>query len=90
MGLLDLPGSHLEQIFLGLLMLLEGMFEGFHVVVDFLCKFIQIIQLRLLGFHESMSMMRYQGQLLFDLEYPIQDRVLAIDDLSFLHLRYSL
>ena len=59
-------------------------------MVDFLCKFIQIIQLRLLGFHESMSMMRYQSQLLFNLENPIQDRVLAIHDLSFLHLRYHL
>jgi hypothetical protein len=37
-----------------------------------------------------MSMMRYQGQLLLNLEYPIQDRVLAIQNLSFLHLRYRL
>ena len=40
MGLLDLPGSHLEKIFLGLLMLLEGMLKGFHVVVDFLRELI--------------------------------------------------
>ena len=40
LGLLDLSDSHLEQIFLGLLMLLEGMFEGFHVVVDLLSKLI--------------------------------------------------
>ena len=57
-GLLDLPGSNLEQIFLGLLMRLEGMFEGFHVVVDFLCELIQVALLRLLGFHQPMSMMR--------------------------------
>ena len=58
LGLLNLPDSHLEQIFLGLLMLLEGIFEGFHVVVDFLCELIQVVQLRLLGFHQSMGMMR--------------------------------
>jgi hypothetical protein len=40
MSLKDLTGIHLEEIFLGLLILLEGMFEGFHVVVDFLSKFI--------------------------------------------------
>ena len=40
MGLLDLPGSHLEQILLWLLMLLEGIFEGFHVMVDLLSKLI--------------------------------------------------
>jgi hypothetical protein len=38
--LLDLPDSHLEKILLWLLMLLEGIFESFHVMVDFLCKFI--------------------------------------------------
>jgi hypothetical protein len=85
MSLLDLPGSHLKKILLGLLMLLEGMFKGFHVVVDFLCELIQIAQLRLLGFHEPMSMMRNQGQLLLNLEYPIHDWVLAVHDLSFLH-----
>jgi hypothetical protein len=90
MGLLNLPGSHLEEIFLGLLMLLEGMFEGFHVVVYFLLELIQIAQLRPLGFHKSMSVMRNQGQLLLDLEYPIHDWVLAIHDHSFLHMRYRL
>jgi hypothetical protein len=45
MRLLDLPDSSLEEIFLGLLMLLEGMFEGFHVVVCFLIEFIQVVQL---------------------------------------------
>jgi hypothetical protein len=40
MGLLDLPCSHLEQILLWLLMLLEGIFEGFHVMVDLLSKLI--------------------------------------------------
>jgi len=73
LALLDLPDSHLEQIFLGLLMLLEGMFEGFHVVVNFLCEFIQVFQLRLLGFHQPMSIMRNQGQLLFNLENPVHD-----------------
>jgi hypothetical protein len=87
---LDLPDSHLEKILLWLLMLLEGIFESFHVMVHFLREFIKLIQLRLLGFHQYMSMMSYQGQLLFDLEYPIQNRFLAILDLSFLHLRYRL
>jgi hypothetical protein len=90
MSFLDLPDSNLEEIFLWLLMLLEGMFESFHVVADFLCEFIKVIQLRSLGFHQSMSVMRYQGQLLFDLEYPIHDRVLAIHDLFFLYMRYRL
>jgi hypothetical protein len=85
MGLLYLPGSHLEQIFLGLLMLLEGIFEGFHIVVDFLCELIQVVLLQLLGFHQPMSMMRNQGQLLFDLEYTIHNWVLAIHDLSFFY-----
>jgi hypothetical protein len=90
MSFLDLPDSHLKEILLWLLMLLEGIFESFHVVVDFLREFIKVIQLRSLGFHQSMSMMRYKGQLLFNLEYPIQDRVLAIHELSFLHKRDSL
>jgi hypothetical protein len=34
MSFLDLPYSHLEQIFLWLLMLLEGMFKSLHDVVD--------------------------------------------------------
>ena len=63
MGLLNLPGSHYEKIFLGLLMLLEGIFEGFHIVVDFLCELIQVAQLRPLGFHQPMSVIRNQGQL---------------------------
>jgi hypothetical protein len=42
MSLLDLSDSPLEQIFLGLLMLLEGMFEGFHILVDFLGEVIQV------------------------------------------------
>jgi len=66
MGLLNLPGNPLEKIFLGLLMVFEGIFKGFHVVVDFLGKFIQVSQLRLLGFHQPMSLMRNQGQLLFN------------------------
>jgi hypothetical protein len=45
MSFLDLPDSHLEEIFLWLLMLLEGMFERFHVMVNFLCEFIKVIQL---------------------------------------------
>jgi hypothetical protein len=45
MSLLDLPHSHLEQIFLGLLMLLEGSFKSFHIVVDFLSELIQVVQL---------------------------------------------
>jgi hypothetical protein len=52
-------------------MLLEGMFEGFHVVINFLCELIQVVQLRLLGFHQTMGMMRNQGQLLFNLEDPV-------------------
>jgi hypothetical protein len=40
MGLLNLPDSHLEEIFLWLLMLLEVMFESFHVMVHFLFEFI--------------------------------------------------
>jgi len=85
MRLLDLPDSPLEQIFLRLLMLLEGMFEGFHVMVNLLSEFIQAVQLRLLGFNQPMSLMRNQGQLLFNLEYPIHNLVLAIDCLSFLY-----
>jgi hypothetical protein len=45
MGLLDLPDSSLKEIFLGLLMLLEGMFKSFHVVVYFLTELIQVAQL---------------------------------------------
>ena len=45
MGLLDLPDSSLEEIFLGLLMLLEGIFKSFHVVVYFLSEFIQVVHL---------------------------------------------
>jgi hypothetical protein len=81
-GLLDLPDSHLEQIFLGLLMLLEGMFEGFHVVINFLCELIQVVQLKLQGFPQPLGMMRNQGELLFNLENPVHDWVLAIHDLS--------
>jgi hypothetical protein len=87
MRLLDLPDSSLEEIFLGLLMLLEGIFKSFHVVVYFLSELIQVVQLRLLGFHQSMSLMRNQGQLLFDLEYPIHYLVLVINCLSFLYFR---
>jgi hypothetical protein len=90
MSLLDLPDSHLKEILLWLLMLLEGIFECFHVMVHFLCEFIKVILLRLLGFNQSVSMMRYQSQLLFNLEYAIQDRVLAIHGLSFLYLRHHL
>jgi hypothetical protein len=90
LGLLNLPDSHLEQIFLGLLMLFEGMFEGFHVVVDFLCELIQVAQLILLGFHQPMSMMSYQGQLLFNLENPVHYWVLTVHNLSFLCFRYRL
>ena len=45
MSFLDLPGSDLEEIFLGLLMLPDLMFKGFHVVVDFLPKFIKVVHL---------------------------------------------
>jgi hypothetical protein len=68
-------------------MLLEGMFEGFHVVINFLCELSQVVQLRLLGFHQPMSMMRNQGQLLFNLENPVHDWVLAVHDLSLLCFR---
>jgi hypothetical protein len=87
LSFLDLPDSHLKQIFLGLLMLFEGMFEGFHVVVYFQCELIQVVQLRLLGFHQTMSMMSYQGQLLFNLENPVHYWVLAVHNLSFLCFR---
>ena len=90
LGLLDMSDSYLEQIFLGFLMLLERVFEGFHVVVDFLCKIIKVVLLRLLGFNQPMCMMRNQGQLLFNLENPVHDWVLAIHDLSFLCFRYRL
>ena len=68
-------------------MLLEGIFKSFHVVVDFLGELIQVAQLRPLGFHQPLSMMRNQGQLLLNLENPVHDWVLPIHDLSFLYLR---
>ena len=71
-------------------MLFEGIFKGFHVVVYFLGKFIQVALLRLLGFHQSMSLIRNQGQLLFELEYPIHYLVLPINCLSFLYYRERL
>jgi hypothetical protein len=42
MSLLDLSDSPLEEIFLGLLMLFEGIFEGFHVVVNFQGELFQV------------------------------------------------
>ena len=45
MCLLDLHGCQLEKILLGFLIILEGMFEGFHVMVDFLGEFIQVAKL---------------------------------------------
>jgi hypothetical protein len=45
MSFLYLPGSLLEQIFLGLLMLPEGMFKGFHFMVYFQSELIKVIVL---------------------------------------------
>jgi hypothetical protein len=42
---LDLHGCQLEKILLGFLIILEGMFEGFHVMVDFLGEFIHVAKL---------------------------------------------
>ena len=61
------------------------MLKGLNVVIHFLSKVIQVIQLRLLGFHKSMSVMRNEVQLLFNLEHPVNDWVLAIDDLTLLN-----
>jgi hypothetical protein len=41
-------------------------------------KRFDVLDLLLMGIHQSMSMMRNQGQLLFDFEYPANYWVLAV------------
>ena len=59
-------------------MLNEGMLKCIHVLVHLMSELIEVSLLLLLGFHQSMSMMRNQGQLLFNLEYSTYDWILVI------------
>ena len=54
------------------------MLKRINVLVHLVSELIEVRKLLLLGFHQPMSMMRDQGQLLFDLEYPANYWVLAV------------
>ena len=54
------------------------MLKFIYVLVYLMNEFIEVHHLLLLGFHKSVSMMRNQGQLLLDLEYPANYWVLAV------------
>jgi hypothetical protein len=60
------------------------MLERINVLVHLVSELIEVRKLLLLGFHQPMSMMRDQGQLLFNLEYPANYWVLAVHYYFFL------
>jgi hypothetical protein len=67
-------------------MLHERMLKCIYVLVHLMSELIEVRHLLLLGFHQLMSMMRNQGQLLLDLEYSTNYWVLAVHWYFFLHL----
>jgi hypothetical protein len=71
-------------------MLHERMLKCIYILVHLMSELIEVRQLLLLGFHQSMSMMRNQGQLLFDIEYSANDWVLVIHWSYFLGFRDTL
>lgn len=61
-------------------MFYERVPKCFNILVTLLSELIDVSYLLLLRFHQSMSLMRNQGQLLFDLEYPASRTVLSVHD----------
>jgi hypothetical protein len=60
-----------------------------NILLYILLEFIEVRELVLLRFHQSISMMRDQGQVMFNLEYPANDWDLAVQGSFMLEMRYT-